>query len=459
MINFFESKLQKLAADSRAKYKRVLSAFEVFLIGHGLSMKDLSPRIIDDWAYDLLRKDKPKSAIVRSLNILSSVLKGENDEAARRARELVRRFDGFDASSLPSAPLIKDQAVNACISSLRTYLRGTGDISVAEDLLIVSLLGGCIPVSDLVQFRKASVSEFSGKSKEILMRNQSAQRDYVFDLRQSYRTPRQILQDLSAGISSKFPDIAGAAPLYPDQFIRSLWTALAIRSGALASEALGCVDLAPYARPDFITPEPQTPEAKERWTKAVATLIARNTSHWYAMHMRRGVTFDDLQKEIAANLRPAPTLFYPCREISRNIRNRKVLDDQPYITGTVFFRTDPSSVMPMFEKIGDLAWCYRISATPGAPYAIIPSHEMQRFQSAIGQFTPDTELHPLGTLSLRPDDRVILLMADFYNQPATVDKILTDSSGRLIYRVAFTNSSGIEWTVDAAPPQLTQVES
>ena len=48
-------------------------------------------------------------------------------------------------------------------------------------------------------------------------------------------------------------------------------------------------------------------------------------------------------------------------------------------------------------------------------------------------------------------------MADFYNREGTVDKILTDHEGRTIYRVAFTNASGIEWTVNADTRQLSKV--
>lgn len=459
LVEKFQSRLRNLSGDSLAKYRRSLSALDIFLHGHSMNMSDLSARVVGDWVYDMMRSGKPKTAIVRNLNVLSSVLRGETApnlvETAKRARELSRMFG---ASSIEVPQLAKEKSFNACLSLLQSWIKGNPIPDATHDIIIVSLLGGCIPVEELIMLRKGSISAFSGTSRELLLRNRSNTRDYVFDLRQSYQSPRQIIKAMAADLSGTFESIIGKDELDIDRLISSIWVALAIRCGATASEALGCVTVpAGYMTTGFVTVSRQSDEAKSRWIKAVATLLTQNTSHWYALHMRRGVTFEELQKDIAANLRPAPTLFYPCQQISRNIRNRKVLADQPFITGTVFFRTAPEAVMPMFEKIGDKAWCYRMTCTPGSPYAIIPTHEMQRFQSAIGQFTPDTEIHPIGELDIRPSDRVILLMADFYNREGTVDKILTDHEGRTIYRVAFTNAYGIEWTVDADTRQLSRI--
>lgn len=452
----FQSKLSKLSADSLAKYRRSLSALEIFMIGHGLSVADLSPRLVEDFVFDMMQRGKSASAIISTLNVISSVLKGEADTmaAATRARELARRFR---ESSVATPPLVNERTFGDCLTKLQAQLKGLQPARVAEDILIVSLLGGCIPVDQLIEMRRASVASYTGKTKQILERNLSNTRDYVFDLRQSYHTPRQIRKKLADDLSSTFADIIGKNETDIDALGSSIWVALAIRCGATASEALACAPgPAPYVIPHFITgPEPDS-GARSRWTKAVNTLLTRNTSHWYALHMRAGVTFEQLQTEIAADIKPAPTLFYPCRTISRNLRNRKVIAEQPYIDRTVFFRTAPEAVQPMFRQIGDKAWCYRMTATPGSPYAIISSTEMQRFQSAIGQFTPDTEIYPIGEIALRPTDRVILLMADFYHQEGRIDKILTDTDGRTIYRVAFTATTGIEWTVDADTRQLTK---
>ncbi len=455
MLEKFRFKLGKLSADSLAKYRRSLSALEIFMIGHGLSESDLSPRLVEDLVFDMMQRGKSASAIVSTLNVISSVLKGETETmaTAARTRELARQFR---TSAVATPPLVTERIFTDCLSKLQAWLKGLRPTGVAEDILTVSLLGGGIPVNQLIELRKADVSSYSGKTKQILERNLSTTRDYVFDLRQSYQTLRQIRKKLVDDLSATFADITGKNDTDIDALVSSIWVALAIRCGATASEALACAPgSAPYVIPDFITaPEPNS-AARSRCTKAVATLLTRNTAHWYALHMRTGVTFEQLQTDIAADIKPAPTLFYPCRTISRNLRNRKVIAEQPYIDRTVFFRTAPEAVQPMFRKIGDKAWCYRMTATPGSPYAIISAAEMQRFQSAIGQFTPDTEIHPIGEIALRPTDRVILLMADFYNQEGRIDKILTDTDGRTIYRVAFTNSTGIEWTVDADTRQLT----
>ena len=277
----------------------------------------------------------------------------------------------------------------------------------------------------------------------------------MFDLRQSYRTPRQIIRAVAEELEKKFGVYIGSEDFDLDELIRSLWVAMAVHCGATASEALACIGCsAKYTAPDFISPKWVDENSKENWCEVIEILLDQVAPNWYAMQMRRGVSFDELQKEIVANICPVPTLFYPCEMIARNIHNRRVLSEQPFITQTVFFKMSPDGVLPMFSKIGDKAWCYRMFNSPNAPYAVIPKHEMQQFQSAIGKFTPDMEIHPIGRIAIKPDDKVVLLMSDFYNQEAKVAKVVSDEDETTVYRVVFRDKSGFEWSVNADTRQL-----
>lgn len=455
----FQSRLAGLSADSLAKYRRSLLSLEAFMNGHGLTETDLSSKIVDDWTCDLLRQDKARTTIIRNLNVLSSVLKGTQEanlkEAASRARELARRFE----SSAPATPpLLQERVFNIFLTLFQAWLKGVGTPDVYRDIVLVSLMQGCLPLRDVAMIRKDSVYGFSGLTAMLLERNISTKRGYVFDLRQSYQTPRQVEKGISDTLLDKFGKYVGVEGFDADELIRSIWVAMAMRCGATASVAFGCVEgAAGYSVPDFVSPSPEDRFDSDRWGRAVGMLLEQDAPRWYAMQMRRGVSFEELQKEIAAEIRPMPTLFYPCQNIARNAHNRRVLKTQPFITQTVFFRMSPDGVLPMFAKIGDKAWCYRLFNSPEAPYAVIPRQEMQRFQSAIGQFTSDMEIHPIGEIAIKPEDKVVLLMADFYNQEGKVAKVVTEEGGTTIYRVVFRDNSGFEWTVNADTRQLKPV--
>ena len=160
-MDVFQSKLSKLSGDSLAKYRRSLSALEAFLVGHGMTKSDLSARVVEDWIYELIRLDKPKTTIVRNLNVLSSVLKGTDEsnliEAAKRARELARRFE---SKSIVAPPLLQERVFKACLAIVKSWLKEDREHDIVEDVVLVSLLNGCMPVREIIQLRKASVSSF-----------------------------------------------------------------------------------------------------------------------------------------------------------------------------------------------------------------------------------------------------------------------------------------------------------
>lgn len=461
--DIFQSRLSGLKGDTLAKYRRAIASLDSFLLGHALTRASLSPTIVEDWTFELLRQGKTEKVAASSLNILSSCLKeavtAPLQETAKSARRLARQLE---AGAITPLPLMRESLFSEILSLLKGWIKGKGEQSPFRDLLLVSLLDACMPLKKAARIRKDDIPRFAELIRTILERNQSATRLFVFDLRQSFLTPRQLQKTVASELASIFDAYniynIGVSGFDADELIRSLWAALAIHCGATASEALGCVGgSARYAVPAFVTPSTADEEATARLSKAIGAMLTKSSPRWFALQMRRGVTFDELNRAVHEDVRPLPQLFYPCQTIARNVRNRRVLADRPFISRTVFFKTDIDAVLPMFAKIGDLAWCYRVLSSSSAPYAVIPSEEMRRFQTAIGHFTPDMEIHSVGEIPLRPNDRVVLLMADFFNQEGTVGKVMTDTDGRTIYRVIFLNEAGFEWSVDASAPQLKSV--
>ena len=112
----------------------------------------------------------------------------------------------------------------------------------------------------------------------------------------------------------------------------------------------------------------------------------------------------------------------------------------------------------MFSKIGDKAWCYRVTRESGSPYAVISPIDMRRFQMVIGVFTSDMEIHPLGTLVPRPGEQVMVVKAGYGNRQGEVEEVIEPTDGgSMIFRVKLSTDQGYEWRLDLDARQLQRI--
>ena len=456
-FDFFRSRLSDLSAETASKYSRTISDLDCFLTGHRLSLYHLSPAMVADWATELFRQGLALNTVVRHLNILSALIKWA-------VKKEMLPPDNFPRTL---ARLLSDKKIqhskfniqnSKLILVLREILKKQSDLNVYEDLLLFSLVNGALPVEEVAMIKKGDIAQYNNEvSRLIIARNQSPRREYVFDLRQSYTTPRQIRSAIAEGLKPLWEKIGIPADADPNDAVRSLWAACAIQSGATASEALGRLQgPAPYSLPEFCIPANDIPDTR-LWDNAVHSMIAHELPVWYAMHLRKGVDFDDLRKEIADRVRPVPELFYPSETVRRRVGNKTVFEEHPFISRTAFFKSRQENILPMFALIGDKAWCYRVTNTPGAPYAAISTRDMQRFQAAIGVFTPDIEIHPLGELTPRPGESVIIIKAGFENREGEVEEVINDG-GTTLFRIKLSTDRGYEWRMDLDPRQIQPIK-
>ena len=498
-FDFFRSRLSGLSAETASKYSRTISDLDCFLTGHRLSLSDISPAMVADWATELFRQGLAVNTVVRHLNILSALIKSAAkkdllppDDSPRQLAKLLSesqqisgslvskhpgslvsktpqfsgslveknsgslvsktpQFSGSLVSKHPGSLVVKNTTF---IPVLREILKKQSGFDIYEDLLLFSLVNGALPVEEVAMIKKGDTDKYNNEvSRLIISRNQSPRREYVFDLRQSYATPRQIRSAIAEGLKPLLAEIGIPANADPHDAVRSLWAACAMNGGATASEALGRLQgPAPYSLPEFCMPAKDTGDA-HLWDNAVHSMIAHELPVWYAMHLRKGVDFDDLRKEIADCVRPIPELFYPSETVKRRVGNKTVFEEHPFISRTAFFKTRQENILPMFALIGDKAWCYRVTNTPGAPYAAISTRDMRRFQAAIGVFTPDIEIHPLGELTPRPGESVIIIKAGFENREGEVEEIISDGATTL-FRIKLSTDQGYEWRMDLDARQI-----
>ncbi|MDE6336996.1 MAG: phage integrase SAM-like domain-containing protein, partial [Muribaculaceae bacterium] len=377
LFEFFQSRLSTLNADTALKYRRTVSELDLFLTGHRLQLSDLSSAMIGDFSIELLRKGLAKNTVVYHLNILNGLVKSAAKrgllEATDAPRVLARQLS---ECSTPLPPLMKEDRFAECLSRLRQRLKGTDSLSddmvkdsicddsfsetalnrnhdsdkenghspkkskkrdlkvggndTYEDMLLFSLLNGAMSLRDVAMLRKGDVSRYNEISRGIAERNMAPKRDFVFDLRQSYATPKQIYKAVSEGLKRSYLQLvnnsyilksdndlaANLSTFDADTLARSIWVACAVKSGATASEALACVDgSAEYAVPEFFVKGMQlagdasseavdgmhltaAEENKKLWDKTVNAVLTHEMPRWYAMHLRKGVDYDELRKDI-----------------------------------------------------------------------------------------------------------------------------------------------------------------
>ncbi|MBD5192950.1 MAG: hypothetical protein HDS91_00290 [Bacteroidales bacterium] len=462
ILSIFQSKISGLSPESALKYRRTLSDVECFLIAHRLGLKDISESVISDWTIELLRQNLSLPTIAQRLNILNVLLKTASDKGhippSTTPREIVRHIQSPDFC-IP--PLLKSTTLNHCLNLLRkTNSDDTVKHDISTDLLIFSLINGAKPLEEIITMTKDVMEHHSGLSRKIIDRNSSPRRKYIFDLKQSYRTPRQIAIEVSDHLRQTLPPAIDDPNLTFDTLSRSLWVAIALHCGALPSEAQAIVgNNAPYTLPSFCKPtnhtyHPYPTSPLSLWASSIESLLTQNQPRWYAMHLRKGVSYDELRKELHDNVRPMPELFYPVETIRRQLRGKITVSEQPYISRIVFFRTHPEYILKIFSHIGSKAWCIKTGTSTDAPYAIIPPTDMAHFQRAIGIFTADSELQPMGTLTPRPGERVILIQPGYTGREALVEHILHPTCDTTLVRVRLTTDFGYEWRTTVDPRLL-----
>lgn len=459
-LDFFRSTLSGMSAESVMRYRRTISELEIFLVGHRVRLADLSERLVADWATELLCRGLAKSTVVRHLDSLNAMVKNAAKEGLIAPNNAARSVSK-SLSTIKNLPvLLSGSAFEGCLAILRNALkeREGNAHNAFQDMVLFAMLNGASGLDTVALVKKKNLPEYNGMIRAILMRNVDSRRDYVFDLHQSALTSRQLKSAISAGVLSVFSHYIDEAGFDPDGLVRSMWAACAMRSGLTASEALAYAGgPAPYAVPEFCHQSTVNDDGKSSWIATVNSMLASEMPQWYVMQMRRGVSYDELRKEIYDKIHPCPMLYYPCETILKQRGDKRSEVERPYIDRTVFFKSDPEKVMPMFSTIGDKAWCYRVLSVPGAPYAVVPLREMERFQRAIGMFTPDIEIHPLGALTPMPGETVVLIKAGFNNRTATVEDIINKECGSAIFRVKLNTDNGYEFRIDVDARQIERI--
>lgn len=470
LLEFFRSRTDGLKEGARRSYRNALASWTAFAADRDLLAPDGG--MLADWLASLYMRGFSYKTALHYLNIISGLYTAASKEGLlhgdlpfKSLKEQVVsigevRWDGG----------VKAQNLEEILKLTKAAATLTGADAVAADILLLSLLNGAKPLREIITLRVEDTEDYVAESLDVVRRNAVPRRKYVFDLHQSDHTPKQLDRQVSERLLRLLRPSLPVSATTVDDLLAGYWAYAALRCGATPRETVAALGATPASMPvlelignigeiggiGVIGEGAIGEERKGELRRSVARMVSVNPCGWFAMRLRPRVRFDEirdrldqLEKEVRK-----PELFYPCEEIAKRTGKKLVFRQRPVISDVVFFRSRVTDILPLFARIGDLAWCYTTNGRPGAPYAMIPQATFNRFQTAIGQFTPDYEVAPVGGLTPGEGDRVEVIGGLFNGQELDLKKVDSRDAAHSIYRLHFDSANGIEWRVSLDNRQL-----
>lgn len=452
ILDFFRRRIASFSGNSAKEYSKAFAFLSNFIPDNSNTLVSPSIAVIETWCMYLFNSGMTKKTVVHYNDIISGLYRAAVAEGLVGATDVFKTVKAKieNSEAIKPARLLSEGDYDRLHNLAHVSRRLPKDVAVYIDIFIISILTGCRTVMEIAMMKKDNLATLPPQAAEIMERYCESNRKYVFPLSQSERTVRQLERELTASITDALS--ARGIRMFGSLIdtARSYWSFAAIKSGLTVSGVYSILGAYPKVFPVISASALSEPNVadKESAIKTVADTFLFNPHNWYAMRLRPRVTVEHIEKrfEILRDDVARPEIFYPSREIAKRIGKKTLFKKEPVIPDIVFFKSRVTDVYPMFLKIGDLAWCYRSGNGVGA-YAAIPRGAMERFQRAIGHFTADYEVGPIGSITLRPGDTVRIIDGTFAGNEGELLKIMEAEEAGVIYRLRLIDDRGVEWRV------------
>ncbi len=330
----------------------------------------------------------------------------------------------------------------------------TAQASIAKAMMYIFYLGGA-PYSVVSDLRFNDDIPEIDQLREIVESMPRERRTYVFPFKHGSVRQRQLHREMTAGFTTLLSDLAiRPGDAFSAETICVWWIDAAIECGLNPEEIAGVVRHIPstHAWLRAVNPLPLSEDEKTARLRIVADMIADTTPRWYAMFMRDNNTPDDILDTIGnagSTLMKEIQFFYPTRKILKQKNDKKVWEQVPFIPHILFFKSRPDKVKPLFNLIGDFAWCFRTVNRPQAPYAVISGKEMDCFQKVIGVLDESIKMEFVQNPDLIPDRKVRITGGEFNGYEGTIyrQKGTVDDSDMRYFILRINDSNNIVWQV------------
>lgn len=455
-LGYFRVKTEESSSEmSRRSRINAIAALERMTEGKNIDFDEFSPEFLKKWVRWLFSKGYSLSTVKLYLRNVSALYgKAVKDGIASESRafsEIKCRLESIDEVSW------NVYADSECAAKLRSLLHK--DFSqwprrqLGKDLVMMSVLTGGLSFENLAALKKDFYDGEDTNILDIVKRYSKPKNKYLFPLSQPDKTKKQ----LSEGVGSLFRETLRAAQIEEQADPADLWGALAISSGISPQDIAECLEGRTDARSMFSLFEPKNPDPvkKQEIIESVAGMFVEDGFSWYAMQFRPRVSYNMVKTRMEMAGVKLQSSFYPMEEIVRRIGKKIVSASKPVVPGLLFFQSRAAELPALFYTIGDLAWGYRRSRRPESAYAVISPKAIETYQKTIGQFTPDMDVVPGGSIELKPGDRVEIIGGEFAGKGAEIEKRVfkeeenADSEPhRIVYRLKMIGDNDIEWVVD-----------
>ena len=459
-IKFFKSEINRRQDTSKISYRKALLSFECFILGAGALRSRLSYELLANWYASMRCSRLSYKTAAFYLNIISGlyksfiIAKGLSDPGYfRMLREAMKKYDN------ESIRFVGHEKTIATLFQHNSF-RSPEDKTLS-DFLLFCIVSGILDIYQVAFLRKDSLLSLPRVASEIRTSFISPSRKYIFPFGQTKLTPKQYRISFESKVKTFLENHGVRVDTSVNRSLSLIWASIAIEAGISPDVVLAFMSAIP-ADLSFLqvcNPASLSASEKEKVIEVIAEYFSSESPRWYAMSLRQGFRFPELQKRIAAlSNEPAFTsirLFCPMEEITRRIGRKIIFVPKPKLGNIVFFRSRPSSVAPLFRNIWDIAWCYRDMSISGHPYAVIRQEEMEAFRKAIGWLTPAMEVTPAAPESLKPGDKVIILDSNFFEKEGEILKIENrpDETSHTVYRVLFADKCG-RWNLSLDLSQI-----
>ena len=433
--------------------QKALAAYIDYIGTDTLEFDSFTSRQLSGWAIWLIHAGHTVKTVIHYMKHLSALY------GKAIAEGLTADNGAFNGIVQRLAALPADAIRVDCnpVATLRDIILSGGatqKANLAKDITLFAILAGGISFDEIAAFEKDNYTGDDPTLKALVARYSKPRNKYLFPLRQSERTPRQLREYVNTLFSATIHVHHALTPA-------DIWSTIAYDCGISPEEIMSCTGEIPATNPAFALTgaSPADSDKRAAILRRVSDTLTSNPSNWYALQMRHGTDYDDIARRIEANNGrfSIEETYYPCREIARRTGRKFISENKPVVAGLMFVKCRFTDITAMMRRISDIAWCYRQTARTGSAYAAIPQTQIDLYQQTIGIFTPSTEIFPVGTLPIAPGDRVVVIGGEFSGQPAVLQQLIGPDSAPTICRLTLPGANSIEWRVDTDPRLIRKI--
>lgn len=465
ILSVFGSRLKSRSGNTTEKTQfYAYRAFASFVAGRSLSIHDFDEKLMAEWASWMFYEGFSRSTVLSYLRLVYALC---NDKKYDKSSQLKSSHSSVSKQiqALPDTIFKQNtgsRVVHRLQRMLATNRMAAGETRLATDIVIFSVLCGGLSFEQLAQWKKDDKLPDLRLLQEIRERYAMPRHKYLFPLGQAILTPRQ----QTARIRELFIKAMGpyGIPTASDATATAsdIWLTALYESTGSIRQAVNIAQRSSLTSPTFalISPDAElSDEQRAHFCTHLRNIIVKDPVQWHVMQFRPGVTYTRVMERMNMqdNAKRFTETYYPLVEIATRVGHKIVFDEKPVIAGLMFFMSRESDITPLFRSLGDLAWCYRTSREPGAPYAAIPDNEIAMLQQAIGYIDPKTEIKQENEVTFETGDKIVLRsgsLAGYYAEITLVEK----KNGKQLYHLSFPDGNGYTWRVSADSLQANKVD-